>query len=163
MKARVQLRYGQNKPIMALGQSDRHHVRSYTGQAMTPTKVAREDVMPEIPEKKNSFRYQRPTTRITDFCYWFWELKKVGRVSSLEKNVVEIFFLDLQVTLVNISMRWKNWEINSANSRINTWFVTFFFFGFIICILFQINWINYFARKCIALHDLEIAHLYWYH
>lgn len=37
MKARVQLRYGQNKPIMALGQSDRHHVRSYTGQAMTPT------------------------------------------------------------------------------------------------------------------------------
>ena len=39
----------------------------------------------------------------------------------------------------------------------------FFFFGFIICILFQINWINYFARKCIALHDLEIAHLYWYH
>ena len=38
-----------------------------------------------------------------------------------------------------------------------------FFFGFIICILFQINWINYFARKCIALHDLEIAHLYWYH
>ena len=33
---------------------------------------------------------------------------KVGRVSSLEKNVVEIFFLDLQVTLVNISMRWKN-------------------------------------------------------
>lgn len=69
MKARVQLRYGQNKPIMALGQSDRHHVRSYTGQAMTPTKVAREDVMPEIPEKKDSFRYQRPTTRITDFCY----------------------------------------------------------------------------------------------
>lgn len=52
MKARVQLRHGQNKPIMALGQSDRHHVRSYTGQAMTPTKVAREDVMPEIPEKK---------------------------------------------------------------------------------------------------------------
>lgn len=114
-------------------------------------------------QKKKSFRYQRPTTRITDFCYQFWELKKVGRVSSLEKNVVEIFFLDLQVTLVNISMRWKYWEINSANSRINTWFVTFFFFGFIICILFQINWINYFARKCIALHDLEIAHLYWYH
>ena len=71
MKARVQLRHGQNKPIMALGQSDRHHVRSYTGQAMTPTKVAREDVMPEIPEKKKSFRYQRPTTRITDFCYQF--------------------------------------------------------------------------------------------
>ena len=72
MKARVQLRYGQNKPIMALGQSDRHHVRSYTGQAMTPRKVASEDVTPEIPEKKekkNSFRYQRPTTRITDFCY----------------------------------------------------------------------------------------------
>lgn len=54
MKARVQLRYGQNKPIMALGQSDRYHVRSYTGQAMTPTKVAREDVMPEIPEKKTA-------------------------------------------------------------------------------------------------------------
>lgn len=58
---------------MALGQSDRHHVRSYTGQAMTPTKVAREDVMPEIPEKKKKLsryqRYQRPTTRITDFCY----------------------------------------------------------------------------------------------
>lgn len=54
MKARVQLRYGQNKPIMALGQSDRHHVRGYTGQAMTPTKVAREDVMPEIPEKKKT-------------------------------------------------------------------------------------------------------------
>ena len=89
---------------------------------------------------------------------------KEGRKSKLSrKKCSRDFFLDLQVTLVNISMRWKNWEINSANSRINTWFVTFFFFGFIICILFQINWINYFARKCIALHDLEIAHLYWYH
>ena len=39
-------------PLWLLGQNDRHHVRSYTGQAMPPTKVAREDVMPEIPEKK---------------------------------------------------------------------------------------------------------------
>lgn len=41
-------------PLWLLGQNDRHHVRSYTGQAMTPTKVAREDVMPKIPEKKKA-------------------------------------------------------------------------------------------------------------
>ena len=53
---------------------------------------------------------------------------KEGRKSKLSrKKCSRDFFLDSQVTLVNISVRWKNWEINSANSRINTWLVTFFF------------------------------------
>ena len=129
MKVRVQLRYGQNKPIMALGQSDRHHVRSYTGQAMTPTKVAREDVMPEIPEKKE--KKQLPISKTYNSNNWLLLLilrTKEGRKSKLSrKKCSRDFFLDSQVTLVNISVRWKNWEINSANSRINTWLVTFFF------------------------------------
>lgn len=163
MKARVQLRYGQNKPIMALGQSDRHHVRSYTGQAMTPTKVAREDVMPEIPEKKKKL----PISKTYNSNNWLLLLilrTKEGRKSKLSRKKCsrDFFFRFTGDLSQHINALEK---LRDKFGKFTDKYVirNIFFFGFIICILFQINWINYFARKCIALHDLEIAHLYWYH
>lgn len=162
MKARVQLRHGQNKPIMALGQSDRHHVRSYTGQAMTPTKVAREDVMPEIPEKK-----KLPISKTYNSNNWLLLLilrTKEGRKSKLSRKKCsrDFFFRFTGDLSQHINALEK---LRDKFGKFTDKYVirNIFFFGFIICILFQINWINYFARKCIALHDLEIAHLYWYH
>ena len=42
MKVRVQLRYGQNKPIMALGQSDRHHVTGDLSQHISALEKLRD-------------------------------------------------------------------------------------------------------------------------
>lgn len=114
-------------PLWLLGQNDRHHVRSYTGQAMTATKVAREDVMPKIPEKK-----QLPISKTHNSNNWLFLLilrTKEGRKSKLSrKKCSRVFFFSFTGDLSqHINALEKLRDKFSANSRINTWFVTIFF------------------------------------
>lgn len=117
-------------PLWLLGQNDRHHVRSYTCQAMTATKVAREDVMPEIPEKK-----QLPISKTHNSNNWLLLLilrTKEGRRSKLPRKkcspVFFCFFFSFTGDLnQHINALEKLRDKFSANSRIKTWFVTFFF------------------------------------
>jgi len=117
--------------LWLLGQNDRHHVRSYTCQAMTATKVAREDVMPEIPEKK-----QLPISKTHNSNNWLLLLilrTKEGRKSKLSrKKCSPVFFFFSFTGDLNqqINALEKLRDKFSANSRINTWFVTFFFSWF---------------------------------